>query len=416
MADTSRRQEVSRRGFLTAAAAAGAGALVGRVPSVLADDDAAASTEEKKVPQVARRPFGKTGMDVSILSLGGMFDTINGHALLRQALKYGVNYWDTAKVYGGGSSEKGMGSFLVDHPELRKSIFLVTKSPSRDPKALTLDLNSSLERLQTDHVELFFIHAVNEPDQLTAAQIAWADKMKKAGKIKLFGFSSHDNMSACLRKAVALGGIDGIMISWNFRLMVLDEKVEHKLSKAIDACLKAGIGMTAMKTQGRGVQAGDPDAEQALLDAFTDSGYTPEQAALKAVWKDGRCAAICSQMPNMTIFRANLAAALDKTELTDDETAALRRYALATSASYCGGCSNICRTAVDGQTPVCDVMRYLMYHNSYGDRYEARQLFAALPADVRRRLASQNYSAAEARCPQGMAIGRRMRDAADLLA
>ena len=74
-----------------------------------------------------KRKLGKTGVEVSILNLGGMFDTINNQLLLKQALKWGVTYWDTAESYGNGLSEEGMGRFFARNPEARKEIFLVTK-------------------------------------------------------------------------------------------------------------------------------------------------------------------------------------------------------------------------------------------------------------------------------------------------
>jgi len=199
---------------------------------------------------------------------------------------------------------------------------------------------------------------------------------------------------------------------------VQDEEGDGRFTKAIDACHEAGIGLTAMKTQaGRnGNHADNSEAEEELIKEFTDSGYTPEQAALKVVWKDSRMAAVCSQMPNMTVLRANVAAALDKTELTARQEAALRKFALATASDYCTGCSNICSPAVDGQVPVCDILRFVMYYNSYGDRFGARELFAGLPASVRNRLTSVDYSTAEARCPQGIPIAERMKLAQELLA
>ena len=63
-----------------------------------------------------KRKLGKTGVEVSILNLGGMFDTINNQLLLKQALKWGVTYWDTAESYGNGLSEEGYGPLLRPQP------------------------------------------------------------------------------------------------------------------------------------------------------------------------------------------------------------------------------------------------------------------------------------------------------------
>ena len=74
-----------------------------------------------------KRKLGKTGAEVSILNLGGMFDTINNQLLLKQALKWGVTFWDTAESYGNGLSEEGFGRFFARNPGARKEVFLVTK-------------------------------------------------------------------------------------------------------------------------------------------------------------------------------------------------------------------------------------------------------------------------------------------------
>jgi len=66
--------------------------------------------------------------------------------------------------------------------------------------------------------------------------------------------------------------------------------------------------------------------------------------------------------------------------------------------------------------PVATVMRYLMYYESYGDLHRARSLYGSLSAEVRAQIGSLDYSGAEQRCPQGMAIGRLMRRAGELLA
>ena len=382
--NSSESNQVSRRDFLTAVGAAGAGSLLGATKLAMGDVAAEESAAAEQI--VPNRPFGNSGVTVPILSLGGMFDTAGGQLLLRQAIAHGVTYWDTAEGYGNGASETGLGAFLGANSDLRDQMFLVTKSGTGDPEQMTARLNASLERLQTDYVDLFFMHGINDPGQLTDGAQAWAERMKEAGKIKLYGFSTHANMTACLAAAAEMDWIDGIMVTYNYRVRALDDANDGAFSAAIDACFEAGIGLTAMKTQGQGADRYgniDADAAAELVDAFIDSGYTPEQAAIKWVLQDQRFASVCSQMPNLTIFNANVAAALNTTELTDNETAALMRYAEATCSNYCAGCGSICSRAVAGQAPVSDVMRYLMYYNSYGEPNQARELFASLPTSPR---------------------------------
>jgi len=398
----------SRREFLTTAAALGAGAMLGCTKQLTKQDEESADGNAQAGPGgMPTHPFGKTGVQVPILALGGMFDT-SSHLMLRQAISYGVTYWDTAFSYADGS-EKGMGDFFAANPGERERIFLVTKSHERNAQGLTAQLTTSLERLQTDRVDLFFMHSVNAPGLLTHEVRKWVDSAKSEGKIRFFGFSTHENIAACLTGAAEVGWVDGIMMCYNYRLMHDDA-----MSAAVDACLDAGIGLTAMKTQGAGQHTSE-DAAAELIAGLLAEGYTQHQAALKAIWAEGKIASICSQMPNSTFLAANVAAAMDKTALSDASMRRLAEYAAATKSDYCAACGR-CQDALDNQVPVCDVMRYVMYHNSCGDKHRARELFAALPAKTRRKLTSVDYSAAERVCPQNVPIAERMKLACELLA
>ncbi|MBT8372863.1 MAG: twin-arginine translocation signal domain-containing protein, partial [Deltaproteobacteria bacterium] len=99
-----KKQLWSRRDFLITAGVAGAGSIL--TPS---NRPLEASGELQKMPM---RPFGKTGLHVPILSFGGSLDTSMTTLLLKQAVRWGATYWDTAHSYMGGRSEKGMGKYL----------------------------------------------------------------------------------------------------------------------------------------------------------------------------------------------------------------------------------------------------------------------------------------------------------------
>ena len=403
--DMSKKQnQFSRRDFLKTAGAATVGSLLGATETVAKISD----SSDKELSTVPTRPFGNTGVRVSVLSLGGMFDIPSNQLLLKQALKWGVTYWDTADCYEGGRSERGIGKFLGKYPEAREKIFLVTKSDARDPGGMTRLLNRSLERMNTDYVNLYFVHGISSIDELDDDTRAWAKKAKAEAKIKLFGFSTHSNMKECMLDAAKLGWIDGIMMTYNYRLM-------HKagMKEAVSACKEAGIGLTAMKTQG-GWSYGSSSAAK-LVDTFIEKGFTDNQAKLKAVWTNPEIASICSQMPNLTILMSNVAAAMDKTSLSAGDLHLLDQYARETASNYCAGCSNICQTTLAEDIPVADVMRYLMYYESYGDHERARSLYSKLSPAIRKRLGTIDYSLAENRCPQGIPIARAMRKAQRVL-
>lgn len=118
----------------------------------------------------------------------------------------------------------------------------------------------------------------------------------------------------------------------------------------------------------------ESEAELELAGRFIRQGFTDKQAKLMAVWQNPDIASICSQMPNLTVLMSNIAASLNKTRLSSEDLKLMNRFAMETSSSYCAGCANLCESAVDGGAPICDVMRYLMYYHSYGDRDRARTL------------------------------------------
>ena len=137
-----------------------------------------------------------------------------------------------------------------------------------------------------------------------------------------------------------------------------------KMQEAIKAASQAGIGLVAMKTQGGGPGApkAESQAEMKMAARFLEKGFTDKQAKLKVVWKTPQIASICSQMHNLTILSANVAAARDLTKLAKEDFDSLSQYALETRGEYCG-CGHICQAAVAGAVPVNEVMRCLMYHH-----------------------------------------------------
>jgi len=403
--------KLSRRELLKGAGALGLGSLglsVGAVPGIA---DGQTQTEDSAHPVVPTRPFGKTGIQVSCLSLGGMFDIPSNQLLLKQALEWGVTYWDTADCYEGGKSEEGIGKFFARYPNARQKVFLVTKSDKRDPDGMSKLLERSLERMKTTYVDLFFVHGIEDISEVNEASRIWAQQAKSEGKIKLFGFSSHKNMEECMHGAAKLGWIDGVMVSYNYRIMHTE-----KMKGAVDACVKSGIGITAMKTQGGGAVSTESETELQLAGRFLKLGFTDKQAALKAVWENPQIASICSQMPNLTILMSNVAAALDKNKLTAGDMHLMEKYALETASNYCAGCGEICESAIKGAVPISDVMRCLMYYRSYGNYGQAKDTFAKLPGETATRLLTMDFSEAELRCPQRMQIGKLMKDAARILA
>ena len=408
---TDKTGNFSRRDFIRTAGVASLGSAL--IPlSNFKQAYGGASTQVVEQTMVPTRPFGKTGENVSILALGGVLKP-SDQLVFRQAFKLGVTYWDTADSYGWGKNENAIGKYFARFPNDRKKVFLVTKAGTSNPEKLTEKLDASLQRMNTSYIDLYLIHYVSDvKNELTDAVKAWAEKARAKGKIRFFGFSAHKNMENSMLAAAKLGWIDGIMMSYNYRLMVKD-----KMKRAVDACVKAGIGLTAMKTQAvfsanfYASIGSETDDALKMTENFLKKGYTAEQAKLKVVWENPNIASICSAMPNMTILQANVNAALNRQSLSAGDKQRLKQYAQHTASGYCAGCATICESAVDLDIPICDLLRYSMYHYSYGDQETALTLFNALPADTKANILKADYSRAEKYCPQKIQIGKILKNA-----
>ncbi|MBN2456144.1 MAG: aldo/keto reductase [Sedimentisphaerales bacterium] len=410
----------NRRSFLRSMSAAGLGSVLaaGKILADTNEPNTAKAKKPKKLqkeqpPQIPKRRLGKTGIEVPCLALGTMFNVVDKQIVLRKALQWGMTYWDTANSYGYGNSELGIGKFLAKNPELRKELFIATKASGANKIEDVEDrLQTSLKRMNTNYIDIYYgIHGCSDPALLTDQLKQWAQKAKERKLIKFFGFTTHTNMAQCLMAASKLDWIDAIMTSFNFRYMQ-----DKDMQTAVDACHKAGIAIIAMKTQGQGQDQNTFTAEdKKLTEHFIKRGFTEGQAKLKVILDDKRISAVCIGRDNISHLMLNIAAAFDKTKLSRTDKATLNRYAQATASGYCAGCASNCESALPGMPCIRDIMRYLMYHNSYGDRTGARELFAQIPASTRNRLLDIDYRTAEALCPQNMPIGSFVAEAVSKL-
>jgi len=404
----SENKQMDRRTFLKATGAGGASLAIssGLAGNVLASE----KTKDTPVKTIPTRILGKSGLPVSILSLGGIDWTTNQN-LLRLSFTYGATFWDTSDRYENGKSEIGIGQYLTRYPEDRKKIFICTKASEKtDPKQVSESIDQSLDRMKTDYIDLYLLTLLPNVDKLPDDLKTLVEKKKKEGKIKAVGFSGHLGNDKIVDKAVTMGWIDALMITYNYILMQKDE-----VKKQIDAAAKAGIGLIAIKSMGKGPDMVETPEALAATKHFMDKGYTLEQAKLKAVWSDERIASICSEITNVTILKDNVAAATDNVKLSSTDLNVFELLAEGECRHYCQGCGK-CISVMGAETRVPDIMRYMMYYNSYGERDRARNLYRELPGTLRNSLASRDYSSAEAVCPHGLQIGKLMRMASNLLA
>lgn len=397
-------KKISRREMLKLAGLAGFGSAFWPA-SLNGEETAPAQPEQPALPQVPRKVLGKTGEKIPILLMGmAMKLDQRFDPKLAECLRFGVNYFDAADCYAGGTSETALGNFL-ERTGKRKESWITTKSDAHDPEGLARVLDRSLEKLKTDHVDMIFMHALKDPRLLNSDMAAMAEKLKKAGKARFFGFSCHDGTVAeLLSKAAGLGWIDAIMFKYNFR-----DYGNTELNAAMDACHKANVGLIAMKTQGSAVSFDD------RVKKFEGTDFNRHQAVLKAVWEDERLTAAVSHMDTLEKMKENITAAVSPKKLSTADHAALRRYAQDTQHLYCAGCQHICGRALPAGMQVGTTLRYLMYHDSYRDPETARELFGKLPAEARH-IEGVDFREASTLCPHRVDIAKHMQRAAHVLA
>jgi len=401
------RRDLFRLGAAGAGAMALGGGLVPGLPGTARAGDAAAggTAADAPLPQVPRKKLGKTGKEIPILLFGG------GAKLdpkldpkLAEGLRFGVDYIDAADCYAGGTCETHVGNFLANHGVKRDKVWITSKSDAHDPTGFESTCRAGIKAMNTNFFDLYFLHALQETNVFTPELEKTVEKMKKEGIIRHFGFSCHDaNVAELLTIAAKTPWVDAVMFRYNFR-----EYGDKALNTAMDACAKANVGLIAMKTQSSEVSFAD------AWQKFQKVGkWSKQQAVLKAVWSDERMTAAVSHMDTMEKLKQNIAAACDKFELGQAEWDALERYAADTRSYACSGCEHLCNPAVDAPVRIGTTLRYLMYHDSYGQAEEARAAFAKLPAAAQR-LRDVDFSPANAACPHGVDVVGHMRRAADV--
>jgi aryl-alcohol dehydrogenase-like predicted oxidoreductase len=392
-----------RRGFLQAGALATASALtLGR--------GADAQDAQARDVVLPRRPLGKTGIDITLLDIG----TGRGKGvdrLLRYAFSRGVRAFDTSETY---HSEADFKRWFEAVPDVRKQIFLVTKDSPKTPEQLPGMLDKRIAALGTDYVDLILIHSFGDNHSLADAvamlksrELArTVDAIKKSGKARLVGISTHHKDRPLLLQAAAEGGIvDAIMLQYT---PWLDK--ESPLNKAIDACWNKGIGLISMK-QIAGHFLGDKPQGNILDEVvrrtpmLAEKKLTPFQGLLNAIWSDERISAVCVSMTNTDYIRENTDAALRYQPLKAAEVRQLRDAALGHGPTLCADCDGRCSLAAGTRAELGNLTRFLTYHEHHGDRVEARRLYADLSAEARD-WSGADLEAACAACPNKLDFAR----------
>jgi len=399
---------IDRREFLRRSAAAGVSL------SLLPVSERAFGAE---VPRVRRyAPLGRTGLEISDISFGSS-RLGDDPALVRHALDRGVNYFDTAERYTGGSSEETLGRALEGE---RNRVYLASKTRcgAGTPRAeLMRALEGSLRRLRTDRIDVYFNHAVNDVARLGNEEwYAFAERAKEQGKIRFTGISGHGGrLRACLDHAIEGSLVDVVLVAYNFgqdpafyeRFTARFDFVANQpdLPEVLGRAKQKGIGVIAMKTL-HGGRLND-------LRAYEAGNATFAQAAFRWVLSNSDVDALIVSMKTQSMIDEYLGASGHRAVAKRD-LELLDRYADRNTGTQCRHGCDACEAACPSGVAVSEVLRTRMYARDQGDHAIARDDYARLGQGAEPCLgcASRTCTAA---CPYGLPVDTLTEDAARLL-
>jgi aryl-alcohol dehydrogenase-like predicted oxidoreductase len=310
------RHGPDRRDFLQSAGLLGAGALLSE--SVLLAQEGPRQLELTNTgpDQIPYKPFGCTNEKVSVIGIGGYSlgdapSLKEAIAIAHEAIDAGVNFFDNAWEYHNGKSEDWMGQAVKGR---RDKVFLMTKvcTHGRDKKVALKQLDESLKRLQTDHLDLWQVHECvydNDPERHFAkgGVIEALDEAKKAGKVRYVGFTGHKHPAIHLKMLSYNYPFDSVQMPLNafdasyrsFQKQVLPEVNKRGM---------AALGMKSLGGNGQPIVKGVVTVEEALRYAMS----LPVATTISGI-------------DSLAVLRQNLAIARGFKPMTAQEMEALRR-------------------------------------------------------------------------------------------
>ena len=351
--------------------------------------------------------LGKTGIPISDISFGSG-DTASPK-LVRYAYRRGIRYFDTAESYPLGKpglAEKAIGKALRGQ---RQEVVIATKtiaSPTVKRGVLMRRLEKSLRNLQTDYVDIFFNHAVNNVARLENPE--WYEFIalaKKQGKIRASGMSGHGgNLIQCLDKALDENLVDVILAAHNFgqdpafyehftkNFDLVANQVD--LPRVLAKAHQQGVGVIAMKTL-MGGKLND-------LSEYQGGGATFAQAAFRWVLQNPNVDGLIVSMNSKNAINEYVAASGSGVASRSDLNLLLA-YAQKNGRTHCAHGCNVCESSCPDEVAISEVLRTRMYAEDYGLVDRARAEYAALERNASPCLTCRDLSCLGT-CPGGLDI------------
>ena len=235
------KSDSSRRSFLAASVALPAAGLAKTSnlseasATLAAPSSAPVSTGKPKY-----KTLGRTGLKVTTVSFGCMITS--DPSVIERAADAGIIYFDTARVYQQGNNERMVGAALKSR---RKNLVLATKSGGKTKADALAHLDTSLQTIGTDFVDIWYLHAKSKAEHISDELLEAQLEAKKAGKIRFAGVSTHSGQDEVINAAIKCGKIDVVLVGYNFA-------TDAKVGDAIAAAHKAGLGVVGMKVMAGG--------------------------------------------------------------------------------------------------------------------------------------------------------------------
>jgi predicted aldo/keto reductase-like oxidoreductase len=411
------RASIDRRSFLQRAGAAALGVgVMGLGKSSLAEPQSAQPPSIKRYVKL-----GKTGLKISDIGFGS--GGCKSPDLVRHCYDRGINYFDTAAMYRskglwtGDYIEKLIGDALRDK---RDKVVITTKCTAKaddDRRKIMSKLEASLRRLQTDYVDIYLNHAVNDPERLKNQEwFEFVELAKKHGKIRFSGMSGHGGrLQECLEYALDHELVDVVLVAHSFGsdpafyekyakyfdIVANQEGLPRLIKKAHDK----GVGVIAMKTlMGAGLNDMRP---------YQWGGASIPRAAFRWVFSDPNVDALVISMNNPALADSYIACSGERT-LQKSDKRTLERFVRANTRSYCRNNCCACGTSCPHGVPIADVLRQRMYALRYGYMDLARDGYATLQGNSTACLSCAKSSCAAA-CPYDLDVPELVRETTELL-
>lgn len=389
---------------------------VGTLGALLPMGRARAASAAQQVQSYRR--LGRTEFKISDISFGSSRLRRGEEHLVHHALDRGINYFDGADSYTGGNSELVLGNALKGR---RQDVYLVSKTKSWEgsrQQDLMTTLEESLRRLQTDYVDVYLNHAVNDVERL--ANPEWGEFVERAkaqGKIRASGMSGHaGRLVSCLDYAFDNNLADVVLVAYNFGqdpafyeqfTRSLDYVAKQPdLPRVLEKAKRHDVGVVTMKTL-MGARLND-------MRPYEAGGATFAQAAFRWVLSNPNVDALVISMTDTALIDEYLGAS-GATAVSHRDVELLRHYARLNGTSYCRHACNDCAGACPYGVPIADVLRTRMYATDYEDPAFARDEYRALTVNAAACLGCSGEPCRNA-CSHGLPIAELCRPAHELLA